>query len=277
MALLQAGFDKDGTVTAANASTLNDGAADGVVTSRDYAEKHNLTILATHHGLSRHAQAPEWFTTAPAKAINKAPVQAEGLAVKDIDLFEINEAFSVVSLANEQLARSWTAAKVNVNGGAVALGHPIGASGARILTTLLYALQATARSAAWPACASAAARPWPSSWSAEPWVTSAAFGVLGAGQMGARHRAGGRRQRRPGPARRRTSLVVEGPPEIVKRLGEAGGEGQAHRRRARGYRWRASRATAAWPTSPTSDLVIEAVTENEELKKKIFVELDGAI
>ncbi len=136
---LRPSFIKDGTVTAANASSLNDGASMVVLTSREYAEKNNLKVLATITGQGSAAQAPEWFTTAPAKAIGKLLNRME-LKVSDIDLFEINEAFAVVSVANEQkleLDRS----KVNVYGGAVALGHPIGASGARILTTLLYAME----------------------------------------------------------------------------------------------------------------------------------------
>ncbi|MCK6549243.1 acetyl-CoA C-acyltransferase [Myxococcota bacterium] len=135
---LRPAFEKDGTVTAANASSLNDGAAMVIVASREYAEKHGLTPLATITGYGSAAQAPEWFTTAPALAIDKT-LGRMGLKVSDIDLFEINEAFSVVSIANEQklgLDRS----KVNIWGGAVALGHPIGASGTRILVTLLSAM-----------------------------------------------------------------------------------------------------------------------------------------
>ena len=139
MPSLKPSFDKNGTVTAANASTLNDGASMVVVTSRAYAEKHNLTIMATITGYGSAAQAPEWFTTAPAKAI-QGTLSKLNLAVKDVDLFEINEAFAVVSVANERLLEL-DRSKVNVHGGAIALGHPIGASGARILTTLVYALQ----------------------------------------------------------------------------------------------------------------------------------------
>jgi acetyl-CoA C-acetyltransferase len=136
---LRPSFEKEGTITAANASSLNDGAAMVIVASREYAERNNLPILATITGYGSAAQAPEWFTTAPALAIDQTLAKMS-LKVGDIDLFEINEAFAVVSLANEQklgLDRS----KVNIYGGAVALGHPIGASGARILTTLLYALK----------------------------------------------------------------------------------------------------------------------------------------
>jgi acetyl-CoA C-acetyltransferase len=139
MPTLKPSFDKNGTVTAANASTLNDGASMVVVTSRAYAEKHNLTIMATISGYGSAAQAPEWFTTAPAKAI-QGTLSKLNLTVKDVDLFEINEAFAVVSVANERLLEL-DRSKVNVHGGAIALGHPIGASGARILTTLVYALQ----------------------------------------------------------------------------------------------------------------------------------------
>jgi acetyl-CoA C-acetyltransferase len=110
-----------------------------VVASRAYAEKHGLKILATITGYGSAAQAPEWFTTAPAKAI-QGTLSKLNLTTKDVDLFEINEAFAVVSVANERLLEL-DRSKVNVNGGAIALGHPIGASGARILTTLIYALE----------------------------------------------------------------------------------------------------------------------------------------
>lgn len=139
MPTLKPSFDKNGTVTAANASTLNDGASMVVVTSRAYAEKHNLKIMATISGYGSAAQAPEWFTTAPAKAI-QGTLSKLNLTVKDVDLFEINEAFAVVSVANERLLEL-DRSKVNVHGGAIALGHPIGASGARVLTTLIYALE----------------------------------------------------------------------------------------------------------------------------------------
>jgi acetyl-CoA C-acetyltransferase len=138
-AQLKPAFDKNGTVTAANASSLNDGASMVVVASKAWADKRGLVPLATITGYGSAAHAPEWFTTAPAKAISETLARM-GHAVQDIDLWEINEAFSVVSVINERklgLDRS----KVNVHGGAVALGHPIGASGARILTTLLYALK----------------------------------------------------------------------------------------------------------------------------------------
>jgi acetyl-CoA C-acetyltransferase len=136
---LKPSFAKDGTVTAANASSLNDGASMVVLASREWAEKNGKSWMARITGYGSAAQAPEWFTTAPAKAI-EGTLARMSLKVSDIDLFEINEAFAVVSIANEQklgLDRS----KVNVHGGAVALGHPIGASGARILTTLLHAMK----------------------------------------------------------------------------------------------------------------------------------------
>ncbi|MEK6608537.1 MAG: acetyl-CoA C-acetyltransferase [Myxococcota bacterium] len=137
---LRPAFDKEGTVTAANASKLNDGGAAVVVMARDVAEKRGLRPLARIVAAANHAQAPEWFTTAPAGSITKALDRA-GLKKSDIDLWEINEAFAVVALAN--LAElGLDAARVNVNGGAVALGHPIGASGCRILVTLLHALRA---------------------------------------------------------------------------------------------------------------------------------------
>jgi acetyl-CoA C-acetyltransferase len=136
---LRPAFTKDGTVTAANASSLNDGASMLVVASLEYAESKGLTPLATIVGYGSAAQAPEWFTTAPAKSM-KSTLDKLGLGVGDIDLFEVNEAFSVVSLVNERKLEL-DRAKVNVHGGAVSLGHPIGASGARILTTLLYALK----------------------------------------------------------------------------------------------------------------------------------------
>ncbi|MBX2811579.1 MAG: acetyl-CoA C-acyltransferase [Myxococcales bacterium] len=138
-AALRPAFDAEGTVTAANASSLNDGAAMVVLSSRRFAEQHGLVPMAVlvHQGSS--AQAPEWFTTAPALAIRKTLARGE-LMVNDVDLFEVNEAFSVVSIANEQLLKL-DRKKVNIRGGAVALGHPIGASGARIFTTLLHAME----------------------------------------------------------------------------------------------------------------------------------------
>ncbi len=137
---LRPAFQKDGTVTAANASSINDGAAALVVTSAAYARTHRLTVLARITHTAQHAQAPEWFTTAPAYAIQKV-LEKAAIGPDDVDLYEVNEAFSVVSLAVGELAKL-PADRVNVNGGAVALGHPIGASGARILVTLLYAMEA---------------------------------------------------------------------------------------------------------------------------------------
>jgi acetyl-CoA C-acetyltransferase len=131
-------FKKDGTVTAANASTLNDGAAALVLMSADKAKELGLTPLAKILGYADAQQAPEWFTTAPSKAIPLALHKAN-IDIKDVDFFEINEAFSVVSLANNQLL-DLNEKRVNVNGGAVSLGHPLGASGARIVVTLLSVL-----------------------------------------------------------------------------------------------------------------------------------------
>ncbi|MCC7384118.1 MAG: acetyl-CoA C-acyltransferase [Deltaproteobacteria bacterium] len=139
MSALKGAFEKEGTVTAANSSKLNDGASMVVVASREWAEKNGKKWLATIKGYGSAAQAPEWFTTAPAKAI-QGTLDRLSMKVSDIDLFEINEAFAVVALANEKLL-GLDRGKVNVHGGAVALGHPIGASGTRILTTLLYALK----------------------------------------------------------------------------------------------------------------------------------------
>lgn len=132
-------FKKEGTVTAANASTLNDGAAAVVVMSRKRAEELGLKPLARILGFADAQQAPEWFTTAPAKAIPLALHKA-GLSAGQVDFYEINEAFSVVSIANNR-ELGLDPAKVNVNGGAVSLGHPLGASGARIMVTLINVLQ----------------------------------------------------------------------------------------------------------------------------------------
>ena len=136
---LRPAFEKEGTVTAANASSINDGAAAVLVMSAEKAKALGLKPMVKLVAQASAAQAPEWFTTAPAKAIEKALKKA-GLTAKDIDLFEINEAFAVVSLANNQLL-GLDASKLIVRGGAVALGHPIGASGTRVLTTLLYAMK----------------------------------------------------------------------------------------------------------------------------------------
>lgn len=132
-------FVKDGTVTAANASTLNDGAAAVVLASEEFVNKHNLKPIAKLLSAADFAQAPEKFTTAPSKAIPLAIAKA-GLTIDQIDFFEINEAFSVVSIANNTLLKLDTN-KVNPWGGAVALGHPLGCSGTRIVATLLNVLQ----------------------------------------------------------------------------------------------------------------------------------------
>jgi acetyl-CoA C-acetyltransferase len=138
---LRPAFAKDGTITAANASTINDGAAAVVLATEAALKRHQLEPLARVVGHGGAAQAPEWFTTAPSKAI-EVTLQRLGLTSSDIDLWEVNEAFSCVALACARLS-GIDHEKLNVRGGAVALGHPIGASGARILTTLLYALQHT--------------------------------------------------------------------------------------------------------------------------------------
>ncbi len=139
MRSLRPAFDREGTVTAANASKINDGAAAMVVMAKEVAEKLGVTAQARIVAQASAAKAPEWFTTAPVDAMKRNAEKA-GLSLDEIDLFEINEAFSVVTLAAQDML-GIPAEKVNVNGGAVAIGHPIGASGARILTTLLYALE----------------------------------------------------------------------------------------------------------------------------------------
>lgn len=136
---LRPAFSKDGTVTAANASTINDGAAALVLMSADKAKELNIEPLATVKGYADAAQEPKWFTTAPAKALPKALDRAN-ISLNDVDYFEFNEAFAVVGLANMKLL-GLTDANVNVNGGAVSLGHPLGCSGARILVTLLNILE----------------------------------------------------------------------------------------------------------------------------------------
>ena len=136
---LKPAFQKDGTVTAANASSLNDGAVALVLADSELAGQLGLKPIARIVGEASFAQAPEWFTTAPIGAVQKL-LKKTGKKVEEVDLFELNEAFSVVGLAcNKDLGLP--EAKVNVRGGAVALGHPIGASGARILTTLIHALR----------------------------------------------------------------------------------------------------------------------------------------
>ncbi|ADV50210.1 acetyl-CoA C-acyltransferase [Cellulophaga sp. E16_2] len=136
---LRPAFSKDGTVTAANASTINDGAAALVLMSEEKAKELNLTPLATIVSFADAAQEPEWFTTAPAKALPKALDKAN-IKIEDVDYFEFNEAFSVVGLANMKLL-GLTDTNVNINGGAVSLGHPLGCSGARILVTLINVLE----------------------------------------------------------------------------------------------------------------------------------------
>jgi acetyl-CoA C-acetyltransferase len=132
-------FAKEGTVTAANASTMNDGAAALILMSAEKAKALGLTPLAKISGYADAEQAPEWFTTSPSLAVPKA-VQKAGLEMNDISYFELNEAFAVVGLANIKLM-NLDASKVNVNGGAVSLGHPLGCSGARIIVTLLNVLK----------------------------------------------------------------------------------------------------------------------------------------
>lgn len=132
-------FVKDGTVTAANASTMNDGAAAVILMSKEKAEKLGIKPLAVIKGYADAEQAPEWFTTSPAKAVPLAVAKA-GLKMDDINYYELNEAFSVVGLANCKLM-NLQSDKVNVNGGAVSLGHPLGASGARIIVTLINVLK----------------------------------------------------------------------------------------------------------------------------------------
>jgi acetyl-CoA C-acetyltransferase len=135
---LRPAFQKDGTITAGNASSINDGAAALVLAAADVAAARGWKPLARVVGAAGHAQAPEWFTTAPAGAIERL-LDRVGWKKDDVDLWEINEAFAVVSIANNRML-GLDPARVNVWGGAVALGHPIGASGARVLVTLLSAL-----------------------------------------------------------------------------------------------------------------------------------------
>lgn len=131
-------FTKEGTVTAANASTINDGAAALVLMSEEKAKSLGLKPLAYIKSYADAAQEPKWFTTAPAKALPKALDKA-GIAISDVDFFEFNEAFSVVGLANAKIL-GLDNDKINVNGGAVSLGHPLGCSGARIIVTLINVL-----------------------------------------------------------------------------------------------------------------------------------------
>ena len=137
---LRPAFQKDGTVTAANASTLNDGASALVLASEEAIQANGWTPIARIASTADAAHAPEWFTTAPSKAVPRALDKA-GWQSNDVDLWELNEAFSVVGLVNVDLL-GLDAAKVNVNGGAVSLGHPLGSSGSRIVVTLIHALRA---------------------------------------------------------------------------------------------------------------------------------------
>ena len=139
MTSLRPAFDKEGTITAANASKINDGAAALVLASDEYVKNNSLKPMAKIIGHATFAQDPKWFTTAPVGAMKKV-CEKTGIKMEDIDLFEINEAFAVVTMAAMK-ELSIPREKVNVHGGAVALGHPIGGSGARIFTTLLHALK----------------------------------------------------------------------------------------------------------------------------------------
>jgi acetyl-CoA C-acetyltransferase len=132
-------FDKEGTITAANASTLNDGASALILMSAEKALELNITPLAKIRSFADAAQEPKWFTTAPAKAL-KIALQKSGMSTNEIDYFELNEAFSVVGLANIKIL-NLDAEKVNVNGGAVSLGHPLGSSGSRIVVSLINVLK----------------------------------------------------------------------------------------------------------------------------------------
>lgn len=136
---LRPAFSKDGTATAANSSTINDGAAALVLMSKDKAHSLGLKPLATIKSYADAAQEPKWFTTAPAKALPKALAKAN-ISINDVDYFEFNEAFAVVGLANMKLL-GLNDSNVNVNGGAVSLGHPLGCSGARIIVTLINVLE----------------------------------------------------------------------------------------------------------------------------------------
>ena len=136
---LRAAFTKDGTVTAANASTINDGGAALVLMSAEKAKELNITPIAKIKSFADAAHEPEWFTTAPAKALPKALAKAN-ISINDVDYFELNEAFSIVGLANMKIL-GLTDDKVNINGGAVSLGHPLGVSGARIVIALTSILK----------------------------------------------------------------------------------------------------------------------------------------
>lgn len=136
---LRAVFEKDGTITAANASTLNDGASALVLMSADKANELGITPIARIVSYADASQEPEWFTTAPAKAVPLA-ISKAGLNISDVDYFELNEAFSVVGIANMKIL-GLDPSKVNINGGAVSLGHPLGSSGSRIVVTLINVLK----------------------------------------------------------------------------------------------------------------------------------------
>lgn len=136
---LRPAFDREGTITAANASTINDGASALILASKEAVEKHGLKPIAKIVSYADAAHEPEWFTTAPSKAVPVALKKA-GLETKDVDFWELNQAFSVVGLANAKIL-GLDPAKVDVNGGAVALGHPLGNSGSRILVTLIHVLK----------------------------------------------------------------------------------------------------------------------------------------
>ena len=136
---LRPAFDKEGTITAANASTINDGASALLLASKEAIEKYNLTPIAKLVSYADAAQSPEWFTTAPSLAVPKA-LEKAGMAISDIDYWELNQAFSVVGIANTKIL-GLNPAKVDVNGGAVALGHPLGNSGSRIIVPLINVLK----------------------------------------------------------------------------------------------------------------------------------------
>ena len=136
---LRPAFDKEGTITAANASTINDGASALLLASKEAIEKYNLTPIAKLVSYADAAQSPEWFTTSPSLAVPKA-LEKAGMAISDIDYWELNQAFSVVGIANTKIL-GLNPAKVDVNGGAVALGHPLGNSGSRIIVTLINVLK----------------------------------------------------------------------------------------------------------------------------------------
>ena len=136
---LRPAFDKEGTITAANASTLNDGASALILASKEAVDKYGLKPIAKIVSYADAAQAPEWFTTAPSLAVPKA-LEKAGLSVNDVDYWELNQAFSVVGIANTKIL-GLNPEKVDVNGGAVALGHPLGNSGSRIIVTLINVLK----------------------------------------------------------------------------------------------------------------------------------------